>query len=87
MLNIGCHLSSAKGYLHMGKEALAIGANTFQFFTRIPVAVRLKPLIRRILKPCCSYWKSMLLRRCWRMPPIRSIPVQLTLRYVNLPAW
>ena len=33
MLNIGCHLSSAKGYLHMGKEALAIGANTFQFFT------------------------------------------------------
>lgn len=36
MLNIGCHLSSAKGYLHMGKEALAIGANTFQFFTRNP---------------------------------------------------
>lgn len=36
MLNIGCHLSSSKGYLHMGKEALAIGANTFQFFTRNP---------------------------------------------------
>lgn len=36
MLNIGCHLSSAKGYLHMGKEALSIGANTFQFFTRNP---------------------------------------------------
>lgn len=32
MLNIGCHLSSAKGYLHMGEEALALGANTFQFF-------------------------------------------------------
>ena len=36
MLNIGCHLSAAKGYYHMGKEALDIGANTFQFFTRNP---------------------------------------------------
>jgi len=33
---IGCHLSSSKGYLHMGKEALALGGNTFQFFTRNP---------------------------------------------------
>jgi deoxyribonuclease-4 len=36
MLNIGCHLSVSKGYAHMGKEALSIGANTFQFFTRNP---------------------------------------------------
>lgn len=36
MLNIGCHLSAAKGYLNMGKEAVGIGANTFQFFTRNP---------------------------------------------------
>lgn len=36
MLHIGCHLSSAKGFLAMGKTALAIGANTFQFFTRNP---------------------------------------------------
>lgn len=36
MLNIGCHLSSSKGYKHMGEEALSIGANTFQFFTRNP---------------------------------------------------
>lgn len=36
MLYIGCHLSSSKGYKHMGKEALSIGANTFQFFTRNP---------------------------------------------------
>lgn len=36
MLKIGCHLSSSKGFLHMGKEALKIGANTFQFFTRNP---------------------------------------------------
>ncbi len=36
MLNIGCHLSTSKGFLHMGKEALSIDANTFQFFTRNP---------------------------------------------------
>lgn len=36
MLNIGCHLSTSKGFTHMGKEALSIDANTFQFFTRNP---------------------------------------------------
>ncbi|NLW82650.1 MAG: deoxyribonuclease IV [Desulfovibrionales bacterium] len=36
MLNIGCHLSSSKGFLAMGRTALKIGASTFQFFTRNP---------------------------------------------------
>lgn len=36
MLKIGCHLSSSKGFLAMGKEAVKINANTFQFFTRNP---------------------------------------------------
>ncbi|HJD39389.1 MAG TPA: deoxyribonuclease IV [Candidatus Blautia stercoripullorum] len=36
MLTIGCHLSSAKGYEAMAKEAEKIKANTFQFFTRNP---------------------------------------------------
>lgn len=36
MLNIGCHLSSSKGFKHMGMQALSIGANTFQFFSRNP---------------------------------------------------
>lgn len=36
MLYLGCHLSSTKGFLAMGETALAIGANTFQFFTRNP---------------------------------------------------
>ncbi len=36
MLNIGCHLSVSKGYKAMGEDALKIGANTFQFFTRNP---------------------------------------------------
>ena len=47
MLHIGCHLSASKGYLHMGKEALSIGANTFQFFTRNPRGGSAKALDER----------------------------------------
>ena len=36
MFYIGCHLSSAKGFLAMAKDAERIGATTFQFFTRNP---------------------------------------------------
>lgn len=35
-MHMGCHLSSTKGYLAMGKEAVRIGADTFSFFTRNP---------------------------------------------------
>lgn len=35
-LYLGCHLSNAKGHAAAGRVALAIGANTFQFFTRNP---------------------------------------------------
>lgn len=44
MLKIGCHLSFAKGFLNMGKEAVKIGANTFQFFTRSPRGGQAKEL-------------------------------------------
>lgn len=36
MLTIGAHLSASKGYTAMLKQAMSIGANTFQFFTRNP---------------------------------------------------
>lgn len=36
MLNIGCHLSISNGFEAIGKQAIEIGANTFQFFTRNP---------------------------------------------------
>lgn len=44
MLKIGCHLSSAKGFLAMGRDAVKIGANTFQFFTRNPRGGKAKAL-------------------------------------------
>lgn len=36
MVYLGCHLTSSKGYEHMAKDAISIGADTLQFFTRNP---------------------------------------------------
>jgi len=44
MLHLGCHLSFSDGYLAMGKSALAIGADTFQYFSRNPRGSKAKPL-------------------------------------------
>ncbi len=44
MFNIGCHLSVSKGFEAMGKDALKIGANTFQFFTRNPRGSKAKAI-------------------------------------------
>lgn len=44
MLKIGCHLSASKGYLAMGEKIIALGGNTFQFFTRNPQGGKAKPL-------------------------------------------
>lgn len=44
MLNIGAHLSSAKGLANMGKDAVKIGADTFQFFTRNPQGGKAKDI-------------------------------------------
>ena len=54
MLNIGCHLSASKGFENMGREALEINANTFQFFTRNPRGGKAKDIdeedVRKLLK-------------------------------------
>ena len=44
MFRIGCHISSAGGYLAMAKRAEALGANTFAFFTRNPRGGSAKPI-------------------------------------------
>lgn len=46
MFNIGCHLSTSKGFVAMGRDALSIGANTFQFFTRNPRGGQAKAIDR-----------------------------------------
>lgn len=44
MLYLGAHLSVTHGYLAMAKEASAMGANTFAFFTRNPRGGKAKDL-------------------------------------------
>ena len=43
-MKVGCHLSSAGGYLAMAQTAESIGANVFQFFTRNPRGGAAKPI-------------------------------------------
>ena len=54
MFYTGCHLSSVKGFENMGREALSIGASTFQFFTRNPRGGKAKAIdeddVRRFLE-------------------------------------
>lgn len=47
MLNIGCHLSTTKGFENMGKEAISINGNTFQFFTRNPRGGKAKVIVQK----------------------------------------
>ena len=58
MIRIGCHLSSSKGFLHMGKEAVSIGANTFQFFTRNPRGSKAKAIDEKDVENFLEYAKE-----------------------------
>ena len=58
MLYIGCHLSASKGFLAMGKEAVKIGANTFQFFTRNPRGGAAKPIDEEDIRQYLEFAKE-----------------------------
>ena len=58
MFKIGCHLSASKGYTHMAKEAVSIGANTFQFFTRNPRGGSVKKLDEDDIKNYLEFAKE-----------------------------
>lgn len=47
MLNIGCHLSVSNGFENMGKQAIELGGNTFQFFTRNPRGGKAKDINKK----------------------------------------
>ena len=55
MFRIGCHLSASRGYLAMGKQALELGANTFQYFTRNPRGGAAKALDPEDIKAYLSF--------------------------------
>jgi deoxyribonuclease-4 len=87
MLTIGSHLSSAKGYEAMGKEALCIGANTFQFFTRNPRGGRAKEIrsedVQAFLTlskendfPCILAHAPYTMNACGADPKVRSFAIE-----------
>lgn len=58
MLQIGCHLSSSKGFLNMGKEIVKLGGNTFQFFTRNPRGGAAKPIDEKDIEEFKTFAKE-----------------------------
>lgn len=58
MFIIGCHLSASNGYLAMAKQAVEIGANTFQFFTRNPRGGKAKPIDTKDIEEFLEYSKQ-----------------------------
>ena len=74
MFYIGCHLSASDGFLAMGKTALSIGANTFQFFTRNPRGSKAKDL-----DPADAAALAELLREHHFAPIIAHAPYTLNL--------
>ena len=58
MLQIGSHISSAKGYEAMGKQALKLGANTFAFFTRNPRGGSAKAIVPEDVERFRILWQE-----------------------------
>ena len=85
MLNIGCHLSAAKGYMNMGKEAKSIDANTFQFFTRNPRGGKAKAIDEQDVKNFLEFMKKIIFRKFSLTHRIRLTHVQIKKKHVNLP--
>ena len=54
-LHIGCHLSSSKGFLALGHEAVKLDADTYAFFTRNPRGGRAKELDLADVEACLHY--------------------------------
>ena len=58
MFRAGCHLSVSKGFYHMGKEALSIGADTMQFFTRNPRGSKAKETDEKDVQKFLTFCKE-----------------------------
>lgn len=88
MRALGCHLSSSKGYLHMAQDAVSIGANTFQFFTRNPRGCKAKDIdpadVARFHEyveqhdfPCILAHAPYTLNACAEKPEVQEFALQV----------
>jgi deoxyribonuclease-4 len=55
---LGCHLSTANGFLAMGQQALELGADTFQYFSRNPRGGAVKALDLKDLEALLIFIKE-----------------------------
>ena len=58
MINIGCHLSSSKGFCAMANNAISINADTFQFFTRNPQGSKAKDIDLDDINKFCNIFQN-----------------------------
>ena len=89
-MHIGCHLSVSNGYEAMGKTALSIQADTFQFFTRNPRGASSKEIDPADVQKLNAFLKEhhfaplvahspYTLNPCGSDPKVRDLALQLML--------
>lgn len=78
MLTIGCHLSISKGYAAIAKEAVGLGANTFQFFSRNPRGGRAKAIDPEDLEAFRAYAREQGISRILAHAPYTLNPASAT---------
>lgn len=88
MLRIGCHISAARGFAAMGRDAVKIGAGTFQFFTRNPRGGKAKVIdpadVKKLLDISREHGIAKLLAHapytmnlCSAAPEIREFSIEM----------
>lgn len=77
-LTIGCHLSIAKGYRAIAEEAVSLGANTFQFFTRNPRGGKAKAIDLADVASFCEYATDQGIERILAHAPYTLNPASAT---------
>ena len=83
MLNIGCHLSTTKGFENMGKEILEAGGNTFQFFTRNPRGGKAKDIDEKDIERLLEIAKKNNFAKLLAHAPYTLNPVSYTHLLIN----
>lgn len=58
MISIGSHISASGGYKEMAEDAIALGADTFAFFTRNPRGGKAKAIIESDVQACLALAKE-----------------------------
>ena len=58
MISIGSHISASGGYKEMAEDAIALGADTFAFFTRNPRGGKAKAIIESDVQACLALTKQ-----------------------------